>query len=62
MKNKISITINDITYDFVEANVPELMCDECDLEDFCSKNRQVPYLCMTCASLSNKYCVFKKKM
>jgi hypothetical protein len=40
--NEVSITINGVRYDAVEANT-EFACEECDLRDLCEK---VQYTCL----------------
>lgn len=54
--NEVSIIINGVRYDAVEANT-EFACEECDLRDLCEK---IQYTCLCYIfDITEKQCIKK---
>ena len=55
--SEVSIIINGVRYDAVTPKYADDACNECDLNDFCSKAEMHSY---TCPALIGIYRCFKK--
>lgn len=60
MAHKISIIIDDVTYDRVIPKNIELMCDECDLRYLCENKTSFTHTCISLAAIDGRE-IFKKR-